>query len=310
MAQQISGEDERTAKIREAAEKYEGKTRGAMLEMLGSLGGDASLQLIKKALNDDNKDAKIGALRGLANWPDSTPADILFEVAKDKSDAGVQFVAVYAYVRNVALPSPVSAEKKIEKLKEIYGHIDRRKDKQALLQALSLIVDPSARKLAESIAEDDPPVARYANAAANQIKEGLKKLAVVKDEAYLAAEDAQPDGFKIRYNNDPKMQSMVDWSHPEDEVHWPVRFEEAGKYAIFVTQSCTEDDKDSYTVSVAGKSLEHEVIKTDEDKKFKTKRIGEIDLTEAGGYTLTVTPNRIRGKLLMNLKQIRILKVE
>lgn len=310
MAQMIEGSDARSAAIREAAEKSTGKTRGGMLKLLGPLGGDAALTLVKKALNGSDQDAKIGALRGLADWPDSAPADLLFNAAKDDSDSNLQIVAVHAYVQNIAKPSAASAQAKIDKIEEIYEQIKRPKDKKVLLQALRSIIDPAARKFAESIAEKDPSMARNATGAAAHIKEGLKKLAVVKDEEYLEAEAALPDGFKIRYNNDPKMRSMVDWTHSQDRVYWPVRFEDPGTYAVYVTQSCDEDDKDSYEVSVAGETLEAEVIGTGDKEKFKTKKIGEVKISEAGGYTLTVAPKRIRGKLLMNLKQIRLKKVE
>ena len=83
---------------------------------------------------------------------------------------------------------------------------------KTLLQALGSIIDPSAKEFAESIIEDDPPMARYANGALSRIKEGLKKLAVVKDEEYLEAETAQLDGFKIRYNNDPEDAELYDVS--------------------------------------------------------------------------------------------------
>ncbi|MGI9240160.1 MAG: protein kinase domain-containing protein, partial [Verrucomicrobiales bacterium] len=94
IASAIPNPDLRTEAIRKAVEPLDGKTRGEILKMLGYLGGEAALGTIKDTLAGDDKDAKIGALLGLARWPDSSPNEILFEAATDSSDSHLQLVGV------------------------------------------------------------------------------------------------------------------------------------------------------------------------------------------------------------------------
>ena len=298
----------RTEEIRKGAEQLSGKSLGEMLKMLGYLGGDAALETIKETLAGSDKEAKIGAILSLARWPDSSPNELLFKLATDKSDPSLQFVAVTAYVQNVARPSPLSAEKKLDQLKQVYAEIERPKDRKSLLFGLGSIIDPAAKELAESLASQDAAIAKYANAAAAKIEAGLQNLVVVTNDATLSAEHALLDAFQAKDHGSPDMLAITNWSHPQDRIYWPVRFQEPGTYSIHVTQACKEDDKDEYEITIAGAELKAKVVSTGSETKFTTEDIGTVRIDKAGGYTLGVAPVQIRGKILMNLRKIRIEK--
>ncbi|MGI9244886.1 MAG: DUF5077 domain-containing protein, partial [Verrucomicrobiales bacterium] len=215
---------------------------------------------------------------------------------------------VAAYVQNVARPSSLSAKKKLEQLEKVYSEIERSKDKKSLFHGLGSIIDPAAKELAESLAEADPAIARFANAAAARIEAGLQDLVTVTNDATLSAEYALLDAFSAKYDGSPDMLAITDWNHSQDRIYWPVRFEQPGTYSIEITQACKEDDQDEYEVTVADSKLEAKVRATGGDTTFKTFDIGEIEVVEPGGYTLGVAPKQIRGKMLMNLRKIKIEK--
>ena len=309
IANGIANPDERGATIRTAMADMKGKERGEMLEMLGYIGGDASLPLFKSALEGSDREEKLGALRGLTHWQDSAPGELLFKAASDKSDQGLQLVALKAYVLNIARPSPMSAEKKIEQIKKVYSEIERPKDKRTLFIGLRNIIDPAAKEFAEQLAQEEPAIARYATGAAQHIGEALKSLAVVTDSATLDGANAQLDAYLLEYSAAPDMKALTNWSHPQDRAYWPVRFEDAGTYSVEVTQACDQDDKDRYEVSIAGQKIKADVVDTGGVVKFQTEKVGEITIDEPGGYTLRVAPIALHGDLLMNLRDVRLKKV-
>jgi len=311
VASKTDDPDTRVQPIIAESKKHDGKVRGAMLQLLGDHGGDTGWKAIKLALDGGDKEAKLGALRGLTKWPDGRPSEMLYSLAKSSPDKSIQLIALVAYIENLQQPSNTSAEDRVEQIKELYPTIQSVNTKRDMLFALGAIVDPTAKELAEKIAEDEKGnIAKTANNAAKRIEEALEKIVVVEDDTYLAVDKENIKGENIRYNNDPKMRSAVDWNRESDRVSWNVRFKEKGTYAIYITQSCEEDDKDTYEVSIGDDKVTGEVIHTEDAKKFKTKKIGQVDVPDSGTYQVVVKSRVLSGKILMNLKQVRIQKVD
>ncbi len=206
------------------------------------------------------------------------PTSILFRAATDQGDSQLQLVGVAAYVQNVARPSSLSAEKKLDQLKKVYAEIERPKDKKTLLHGLGSIIDPAAKELAESLAQEDPTIAKYANAAAARIEAGLQNLVTVTSDATLSAEHALLDAFTAKYDGSPDMLAITDWSHPQGRIYWPVRFKQPGTYSIQITQACKEGDQDEYEVTIANSKLDAKVVATGGETTFKTIDIGEIEI--------------------------------
>ncbi|MFT5107159.1 MAG: hypothetical protein ACI9UA_002788 [Pseudoalteromonas tetraodonis] len=299
IARGISDKDARTKDIRAAAEKLDGKARGAMLEMLAPLGGDAAFKLVKEAVEGDDRDVKIATLRGLARWPDSQPTELLFKAASNKGDSGVQMVAISSYAQNVARPSPMSAEEKLSQLEKVFPQIENSRNKKMVFYALGNIIDPAALELADRILAEDPKVGKFAATAKVRINAGLPNLAKVVDKVTLSAKAGLLDAYVLKFNEDPKILGVTEWTHPEDRIYWPLRFEKAGTYKVSVVQSSKEKDKDRYEIEVAGETLVGEVETTGSDSKFTTVEVGQISIAEPGGYTLMVSPTKIKGELMI-----------
>ncbi|MGZ5454915.1 MAG: HEAT repeat domain-containing protein, partial [Candidatus Aminicenantales bacterium] len=96
-------------KSRLAAEK-DAKKRADLLRVLGKIGDDSALPLVRTALGDPDATVVDAAVRALADWPTIAARDDVLEIAESSLALNHRVLAVRAYVRMIGLEPNRSPE--------------------------------------------------------------------------------------------------------------------------------------------------------------------------------------------------------
>jgi HEAT repeat protein/type 1 glutamine amidotransferase len=181
VAQKISDPYSRAA----AAEKMLGPGEGTgqeesrdlhqrclLYRVLGKIGDDSSLPLLRTALADENLAVVDAAVRALADWPDIAARHDLFAVATSSSSLVHKVLALRAYVRMVSLEPHQSPQQAVQSLRSVLEVSARPEEKRLVLSVLPEFPCPEGLRLAESMLGDED-VKEEAQAAVDQIKEKL-----------------------------------------------------------------------------------------------------------------------------------------
>jgi uncharacterized protein len=150
--------------------------RCLLLRVLGKIGDDSSLPLLRAALKDENAEVVDAAVRALADWPNITPREDLFGVAKNSSKLVHKVLGLQAYVKMIGLEVYQAPEGAVESLKKALDLATRPEEKKLVLGVLPNFSCPEALQLAESLLVDEA-VTEEAQAAVDKIKETLEKSA-------------------------------------------------------------------------------------------------------------------------------------
>ena len=98
------------------------------------------------------------------------------------------------------------------------------------------------------------------------------------------------------------------WTNPKDAVRWEFEIRRPGTYAVEVDYACPAGTEGSrFIVAVGTEHVQGTVESTGSFEKFATKTLGEITLSPADRYTLTVQPTSMPHGAVMNLAEIRLL---
>lgn len=150
------------------------KGRCALYRVLGKIGDNSTLPLIRKALAGENEDIHDAAVRALVDWPNSTPKDDLLQIAGQSTNTVHQVLALRAYVRMIGMDKYRSPEGATQALKEALTLARRHEEKKIILGTLPQFSCKDALKLAESLLQEEG-VKAEARLAVDQIKEKLEK---------------------------------------------------------------------------------------------------------------------------------------
>ncbi len=148
------------------------KRRVDLLRVLGKIGDDTALPLVRKALADPDKDVADAAVRALADWPDVQARDDVLAVAGSTSNLTHKVLALRAYVRMIGLEPYLRPESAVADLEKVLALSDRPDEKKLVLGALPKFPCPQALKIAETLGAD-PAVAAEAKLAADRIRRSL-----------------------------------------------------------------------------------------------------------------------------------------
>ncbi len=162
------GENSKQEKVTDPAK------RCLLYRVLGKIGDDSSLPLVRAAIREDNTAIRDAAVRALAEWPSSVPRDDLLAIARDAESLVHQVLALRGYVRMVGLEKYQSPEGAVGSLQTALTLTTRPEEKILILGALPDFACPEALRLAESL-HQTKGVEAEAEAAVTRIKEILDK---------------------------------------------------------------------------------------------------------------------------------------
>ncbi len=124
-------------------------------------------------------------------------------------------------------------------------------------------------------------------------------------EIALLAMDATIHGNTAKYEMAYDRDNIGVWKDPKDWVSWEFKATQPGKFEVQVILSCDKESEGSdYTVSVADQNIAAKVADSGGWNTFRIRKIGQINLPEAGRYTLTVKPSSMPGKQVMDLHKV------
>lgn len=89
--------------VADAAAQAGGPRRASLLAVLGVLGGDQALPVLRAALQDGDADAKLAAVRALADWANGAPLADLKTIAETAADPKLKALAARGAARLEAL---------------------------------------------------------------------------------------------------------------------------------------------------------------------------------------------------------------
>jgi HEAT repeat protein len=146
--------------------------RCLLYKVLGKIGDDSSLPLLRAALKDPDAAVREAAIRALADWPNSTPREDVFGIAGEAQDLTLQVLALRGFIRMVDLETYQSPEAAVRSLKSALDLAGRPEEKKLVLGALADFACPEALALAESLLAVEG-VREEAQAAVDKIKKDM-----------------------------------------------------------------------------------------------------------------------------------------
>jgi HEAT repeat protein len=154
------------------SEKDAGR-KSVLLRVLGKIGEDSSLPLVRRALAESDPAVRDAAARALADWPTASARDDVFSIASRASDLTQKVLALRAFVRMVGLEPFRNPEAAAGDLERALGLAARPEEKKLILAGLTSFPCEKSLKLAEALAAD-PALKSEAEAALARIKRALK----------------------------------------------------------------------------------------------------------------------------------------
>ena len=147
--------------------------RADLLRVLGKIGDDSALALVRSALADPDPGVVDAAVRAMSEWPTVTARDDVFEIARTSLALSHRVMAVRAFVRMIGQEPYRNPEGAAADLLQVLAISPRPEEKRLVLGALVRFPCVTGLKTAESLLSD-PTVAEEAKLAADRIRAALK----------------------------------------------------------------------------------------------------------------------------------------
>jgi len=124
----------------------------------------------------------------------------------------------------------------------------------------------------------------------------------------LHAREATVHGKTLRYEPDPRKDTLGYWTDVSDWASWSFQVKRPGKYAAEILQGCGKGSGGSEVeFRCGGQVLPVTVQDTGGFQNFVARNIGEFAFDRAGPYTLEVRPVKKPGLAVMDLRQVKLI---
>ncbi|HOW87016.1 MAG TPA: HEAT repeat domain-containing protein [Candidatus Aminicenantes bacterium] len=158
-------------KVRLAAEK-DPQNRADLLRVLGKIGDDSALAMVRTSRHDPDPAIVDAAVRALADWPTAAARDDVFEIARTSGALNHKVLSTRAYVRMIGLEPNRAPEAATADLVKVLALSPRPEEKMLVLGMLGRFPCAASLKTAESLL-DDASVAAEAKAVVDRIRRSL-----------------------------------------------------------------------------------------------------------------------------------------
>jgi HEAT repeat protein len=149
------------------------KARATLYSILGRIGDDSTLPLLRSALADPSGEVVDQAVRALAAWPGSAARDDVVQLAQKSSNETHRLLALQGFLRMIRLDRYRRPESAVADLRLAYVISSRPEERRLILGALPNFACPEALELA-GILLGDSAVKAEAQTAVERIKARLK----------------------------------------------------------------------------------------------------------------------------------------
>jgi HEAT repeat protein len=145
--------------------------RCSLLSVLGKIGDDNALPVLRAALKDEDVNVRDAAIRALADWPDPRLIDDLRQVARTSENKLHQVLALRGFVRLIGLDTARPAKQTIKMYQEAMELAPNVDEKKMVLSGLANVKMFAALQMAAAYLEDSA-LQREAEAAVVRIADG------------------------------------------------------------------------------------------------------------------------------------------
>ncbi|MHB8522649.1 MAG: GDSL-type esterase/lipase family protein [Limisphaerales bacterium] len=126
----------------------------------------------------------------------------------------------------------------------------------------------------------------------------------------LAARDAITHSVMMRYEPATNKNCLGYWVNPNDSAEWTFTVTQPGAFEVELWQGCGKGQGGSeVVVELAGQKLPFAVEETGHFQIFLPRRLGRVQLPAPGTYSLAVRPQRKQAAAVMDLRQVRLVRV-
>lgn len=146
-------------------------SRCSLLSVLGKIGGDNALPMLRAAINDKDDKVQDAAIRALADWPDPSLINDMREIARNSDNQLHRALALRGFVRLIGLDSDRPTEEKIGMYQEAMHLAPNVNEKKTILSALANIKTFAALQMAADYLQDKA-LQQEAEVAVVRIAEG------------------------------------------------------------------------------------------------------------------------------------------
>lgn len=133
--------------------KEEG-SRCSLLRVLGKIGDDSALTVLRTGLKDKNAAVKDACIRALAEWPTAVAAGDLLKVVQETGNKLHHVLALRGYVRLIGLESNRPVDETIGMYKQAMSLASDTSEKKMVLSGLSNVESLAALEMAVSYLQD------------------------------------------------------------------------------------------------------------------------------------------------------------
>ena len=154
------------------ASEKDPKKKVDLLRVLGKIGDDTSLALIRAALSDKDEGVVNAAVRALADWPTGMARDDVYEIARTSFALNHRVLSIRAFIRMIGLEPFRAPDGAVADLLRALAVAPRAEEKKLILGMLVRFPCVAGLKTAESLLAD-PTVAGEAKLAADRISQAL-----------------------------------------------------------------------------------------------------------------------------------------
>jgi HEAT repeat protein len=156
------------------ASENDPRRKADLLRVLGKIGDDTALPLVRRSLADPDKDVVDAAVRALADWPGAAARDDVYSVAASSGNLTHKVLALRAYLRMIGLEPYRQPEGAFADLDKAMALASRPEEKRLVLALLPRFPCEKGLTLADSL-RADPAVGAEAKEAADRIRGSLAK---------------------------------------------------------------------------------------------------------------------------------------
>ena len=130
------------------------KVRCSLLRVLGAIGDSEALGELREALEQDNAELRVAAVRTLGDWPNAEPAADLLKVASSADDEKQRALALRGFVRLIGLDSDRSVNETVELYRQAMGLASDVSEKKMVLSGLANVESFAALYMASDYLKD------------------------------------------------------------------------------------------------------------------------------------------------------------
>jgi len=149
------------------------RSRCSLLSVLGKIGDDSALPMLRTALKDDNTQVQDAAVRALANWHSPRVIDDLREIARSSDNQLHRALALRGFVRLIGLDTDRPVEQRIKLYQEAMQLAPNVDEKRMVLSGLANLRTFAALQMAATYLEDNS-LQQEAEVAVVKIADGTR----------------------------------------------------------------------------------------------------------------------------------------